>query len=51
MYVGDGMAFAELAERSWSTAPRPPPECLTFELADHGRIRRVEVFTQSRAPV
>jgi hypothetical protein len=22
-----------------------------FELADDGRIRRVEVFTQSRAPV
>ena len=47
-YAGDGMAFAELAETvEVDGTPLRTPECLTFELADDGRIRRVEVFTQS----
>ena len=51
-YAGDDMAFAELAETvAVDGTPLRTPECLTFELADDGRIRRVEVFTQSRAPV
>ena len=51
-YAGDRIAFAELAETvDVDGAPLRTPECLTFELADDGRIRRVEVFTQSRAPV
>ena len=51
-YAGDGMAFAELAETvEVDGTPLRTPECLTFELADDGRIRRVEVFTQTRAPV
>ena len=45
-------AFAELSETvEVDGTPLRTPECLTFELADDGRIRRVEVFTQSRAPV
>ena len=45
-------AFAELAETvAVDGTPLRTPECLAFELADDGRIRRVEVFTQSRAPV
>src|SRR4029079_17277463 len=50
-YAGD-LAFAELSETVEvdGTSLRTP-ECLTFELADDGRIRRVEVFTQTRAPV
>ena len=27
------------------------PECLSFDLTDDGKIARVEVFTQTRAPV
>jgi ketosteroid isomerase-like protein len=51
-YAGDGMAFAELAETvEVDGTPLRTRECLMFELADDGRIRRVEVFTQSRAPV
>jgi ketosteroid isomerase-like protein len=51
-YTGDGMAFAELAETvEVDGTPLRTPECLTFELAGDGRISRVEVFTQSRAPV
>jgi ketosteroid isomerase-like protein len=51
-YAGDGMAFAELAETvEVDGTPLRTPECLTFELTDDGRIRRVEVFTQTRAPV
>jgi ketosteroid isomerase-like protein len=48
----DGLAFAELAETVEvdGTALRTP-ECLTFALTGDGRIRRVEVFTQTRAPV
>ena len=50
-YAGDGLAFAELAETvEVDGTPLRTPECLAFELAD-GRIRRVEVFTQTRAPV
>ncbi len=50
--AGDGLAFAELAETvEVDGTPLRTPECLTFELTDDGRIRRVEVFTQTRAPV
>ncbi len=28
-------------------APLRTPECLTFDLADDGRISRIEVFTQT----
>ena len=45
-------AFAELSETvEVDGTPLLTPECLTFELADDGRIRRVEVFTQTRHPV
>jgi ketosteroid isomerase-like protein len=48
----DSLAFAELSETvEVDGTPLRTPECLTFELTDDGRIRRVEVFTQSRAPV
>ena len=51
-YAGDGMAFAELSETvEVDGTPLRTPECLMFELTDDGRIRRVEVFTQTRAPV
>jgi ketosteroid isomerase-like protein len=47
----DGLAFAELAETvDVDGTPLRTPECLTFELGADGRIRRVEVFTQSRFP-
>ena len=52
-----GMSFEPLvpSDFGWVLAtdgtPLRTPECLTFELAGDGRIRRVEVFTQSRAPV
>jgi hypothetical protein len=51
-YAGD-LAFAELSETvEVDGTPLRTPECLTFELTDDGtRIRRVEVFTQTRAPV
>ncbi len=51
-YTGEGLAFAELSETVEvdGTALRTP-ECLTFEVTDDGRIRRVDVFTQTRAPV
>jgi hypothetical protein len=51
-YAGD-VAFAELSETvEVDGTPLRTPECLTFELSDDGtRIRRVEVFTQTRAPV
>src|SRR4029079_5893997 len=46
------LAFAELAETvEVAGTPLRTPECLTFELDADGRIRRVEVFTQTRAPV
>jgi ketosteroid isomerase-like protein len=49
-YAGD-VAFAELSETvEVDGTPLRTPECLTFELADDGRIRRVEVFTQTRHP-
>jgi ketosteroid isomerase-like protein len=45
---GDGVGFAELSETvTVGGAPLRTPECLTFELADDGRIRRLEVFTQN----
>jgi ketosteroid isomerase-like protein len=51
-YAGDGIAFAELSETvAVDGTPLRTPECLTFELSDDGRIRRVEVFTQTRHPV
>jgi ketosteroid isomerase-like protein len=51
-YAGDSRAFAELSETvEVDGTPMRTPECLTFELAADGRIRRVEVFTQSRAPL
>lgn len=50
-YAGD-LAFAELSEVvEVDGTPLRTPECLTFELTDDGRIRHVEVFTQTRAPV
>ena len=50
-YAGDGVAFAELSETvEVDGTPLRTPECLTFDLAPDGRIRRVEVFTQTRAP-
>ncbi len=51
-YAGDGMAFAELSETvEVDGTPLRTPECLTFELTDDARIRRVEVFTQTRAAI
>ena len=51
-YAGDGMAFAELSETvEVDGTPLRTPECLSFELTDDGRIRRVEVFTQTRHQV
>ena len=48
----DSLAFAELSETvEVEGTPLRTPECLTFELTDDGRIRRVEVFTQTRHPV
>jgi hypothetical protein len=48
----DALAFAELSETvEVDGAPLRTPECLTFDLTDDGRIRRVEVFTQTRHPV
>jgi hypothetical protein len=48
----DALAFAELSETvEVDGTPLRTAECLTFELADDGRISRVEVFTQSRQPV
>ena len=45
----DSLAFAELSETvEVDGTPLRTPECLTFELADDGRIQRVEVFTQTR---
>ena len=50
-YAGE-LAFAELSETvEVDGTPLRTPECLTFELADDGRIRRVEVFTQTRHAV
>ena len=50
-YVGS-LAFAELSETvEVDGTPLRTPECLTFELTEEGRIRHVEVFTQTRAPV
>jgi SnoaL-like domain len=47
----DSLAFAELSETVEVDGARlRTPECLTFELTGDGRIRRVEVFTQTRAP-
>ena len=47
----DGVGYAELAETVEvdGTSLRTP-ECLSFTLTDDGRISRVEVFTQTRAP-
>lgn len=50
-YAGP-VAFAELSETvEVDGTPLRTPECLTFELTDDRRIRRVEVFTQTRHPV
>lgn len=51
-YAGS-LAFAELSETvEVDGTPLRTPECLTFELTDDGtRIRRVEVFTQTRHAV
>ena len=50
-YTGS-LAFAELSETvEVDGTPLRTPECLTFELTDDNRIRRVEVFTQTRAAV
>jgi ketosteroid isomerase-like protein len=48
----DGVGFAELAETVEVDGELlRTPECLSFDLTDDGRISRVEVFTQTRAPV
>jgi hypothetical protein len=48
----DGVGFAELSETvEVDGVPLRTPECLTFDLTVDGRICRVEVFTQTRAPV
>lgn len=48
---GDGIAYAELSETvTVDGAPLRTPECLTFDLADDGRITRVEVFIQTTPP-
>ena len=48
----EGLAFAELSEIvEVEGTPLRTRECLTFELTGDGRIRRVEVFTQTRAAV
>jgi ketosteroid isomerase-like protein len=48
----DGAGFAELAETvEVDGTPLRTPECLSFNLTDDGRISRIEVFTQTRAPV
>jgi SnoaL-like domain len=48
---GDGVAYAELTETvTVGDAPLRTPECLTFDLADDGRITRVEVFIQTTPP-
>jgi ketosteroid isomerase-like protein len=48
----DGVGFAELAEMvEVDGTPLRTPECLSFNLTDDGRISRIEVFTQTRAPV
>jgi len=50
-YAGDGRAFAELSETvDVDGTPLRTLECLAFELTGNDRIRRVEVFTQTRAP-
>jgi hypothetical protein len=50
-YAG-AVGFAELSETvEVDGVPLRTPECLTFDLASDGRISRVEVFTQTRAPV
>ena len=47
----DGVGFAELSETvEVDGTPLRTPECLSFTLTDDGRISRVEVFTQTRAP-
>ncbi len=51
MTYAEGRAFAELSETvAVDGTPLRTPECLAFELTDDERIRRVEVFTQSRFP-
>jgi hypothetical protein len=48
----DGVGFAELSETVEVDGQLlRTPECLSFDLTDDGRIARVEVFTQTRAPV
>lgn len=50
-YAGS-LAFAELSETvEVDGTPLRTPECLAFELADDGRIRRIDVFTQTRHPI
>jgi hypothetical protein len=45
---GDGLAYAELAETvSDQDGPLRTPECITFDLTDDGRIRRIEVYIQT----
>lgn len=47
----EGVGFAELSETvEVDGQALRTPECLTFNLTDDGRISRVEVFTQNRAP-
>ena len=48
----DGVAFAELSETVEVDGQLlRTPECLSFDLTGDGKIARVEVFTQTRAPV
>ncbi len=47
----DRVAYAELSETvTVDGAPLRTPECLTFDLAEDGRIARVEVFIQTTPP-
>ena len=47
-YVGDARAYAELSETvELDGKPMRTPEVLVFELADDGRIARVDVFIQT----
>lgn len=47
----DQLAYAELTETvTVDGVDVRTPECLTFDLADDGRIARVEVFIQTMPP-
>lgn len=51
-YAATGtVAFAELTETvTINGTPFQTPECITFDVADDGRIARIEVFIQTTPP-